>query len=346
MVYKNEKKYIQTQNRKIAYFRMGKGNDKKLILLHGNVSSGAFYLSLMEKLSNEYDIVAPDLNGYGSTEPSPVNAETALLDWANDINALSEVLGFEKFSLAGWSLGGGVVMKYTIEYGKKLDNLILINPVSPFGFGGTYDKDGKMFDERGLGCAGGFVNADFLNSLKSKNRGDDQNSIRFVMNNHYFKPGFKLDAEFEEFLIDEMFDMQVGPDYYAGDFTPTAEFPYALPGTKGFNNALAPQYCKLDGIANAKDKPKILWFRGESDLIVSDNSPYDFLYLGKLGVIPGYPGEKEMPHQPMVSQTRYVLNEYKSNGGEYEELVIADAGHGCFMEKEDEFIKLLKENMN
>lgn len=346
MEYKAEKKYIETSTRKTAYYRMGEGNKKKLVLIHGNVSSSVFYLPIMQKLSNEYDIAAPDLNGYGSTEPSPVSAETGIADWANDIDAFTKSIEFDKFSLAGWSLGGCVVMKYAIDHAEKLENLILLNPGSPFGFGGTYDADGKLFDERGLGCTGGFVNNDFLNSLKNKNRGDDQSSIRFVMNNHYFKPGFRLDSELEEMCIDEIFNMQIGPDYYAGDFVQIAEFPYALPGTRGFNNSLAPQYCRLDSLADIKYKPNILWFRGDSDVIVSDNSYYDINMLGKIGAVPGYPGEDKMPLQPMVSQTRYVLEKYKENGGEYKEFVIPDAGHGAFLEKQDDFIKLLKDNIS
>lgn len=341
----NNKLYIETTTRKTAYYRMGKGNSKKLILIHGNVSSGAFYLPLMQKLSNEFDIVAPDLNGYGYTEASPINAETGLLDWAKDIDALVKELGFDSFTLLGWSLGGGVAMRYAIEYSKKLENLILISPVSPFGFGGTYDEDGKMFDDKGTGCAGGFVNNDFLTSLKEKDRSDNPNAIRSVINNHYFKPGFTLDEELENLCIDEIFEMHIGTDYYAGDFVQIPEFPYALPGTKGFNNALAPQYCRLDSISNIDDKPKILWFRGQDDAIVSDASFYDIVMLGKMGAVPGYPGEDNMPPQPMISQTRYVMEKYKQNGGEYAEVVIADAGHGCFLEKEDEFISQLKKHM-
>lgn len=340
-----KKQFTETKRKKNAYYRMGEGNEKKLILIHGNVSGSAFYLPLMQRLSGEYDVVAADLNGYGKTEISPIDAKTGLLEWAKDVDALSETLGFDKFSLLGWSLGGGVAMRYAIEYSQKLNNLMLINPVSPFGFGGTYEADGKMFDEKGTGCLGGFVNNDFMNSLKSKDRGDGQNTIRFVMNNHYFKPGFKVDAEFEEFLIDEMFDMQIGTQYYAGDFEPLGEFPYALPGKSGFNNTLAPQFCNLSAIADIPNKPNILWFRGDSDVIVADNSYYDVAFLGKIGAVPGYPGEDKMPPQPMLEQTRYVLDKYKVNGGKYKELIIGNAGHGCFLEQEDEFVKLFAEHM-
>jgi hypothetical protein len=42
-------------------------------------------------------------------------------------------------------------------------------------------------------------------------------------------------------------------------------------------------------------------------MIVSDNSFFDFGTLGKLGYVPGWPGEEVYPPQPMVGQTRSML---------------------------------------
>jgi len=338
---KPEKQYIDTSSRKTAYYRMGEGNAKKLILLHGNVSASGFYLPLMERLKNIFDVVAPDLNGYGKTEASPINAKTGLFDWAEDIDALAQALGFDSFILAGWSLSGGVAIKYAIEHSERLEALVLISPMSPFGFGGTKGEDGQMIREDGLGSAGGFVNPAFLKSLADKDKSDAAGTARDVMRKSYFKPGFVPQKEWEDFFVDEIMDMQLGVEYYPGDYTQTAEFPYVLPGTKGINNALAPQYADVSGIADIKTKPPIFWFRGDSDAIVSDNSFSDLAVLGKMGIVPGYPGEDKMPPQPMVAQTRYVLEKYKANGGKYKEFVVEGAGHSCHIEKEIEFVNLL-----
>ena len=80
--------------------------------------------------------------------------------------------------------------------------------------------------------------------------------------------------------------------------------------------------------------------RGSDDQIVSDTSFFDFGYLGKLGFVPGWPGEEVYPPQPMVSQTRAVLDKYKADGGAYWEKVIADTGHTPHIEKPDEFMAL------
>ena len=57
-------------------------------------------------------------------------------------------------------------------------------------------------------------------------------------------------------------------------------------------------------------------------------------------MVPGWPGEQERPVQPMVSQTRYLLDGYRAAGGTYREVVM-DAGHSPFLERPEEFLAAL-----
>ncbi len=75
--------------------------------------------------------------------------------------------------------------------------------------------------------------------------------------------------------------------------------------------------------------------------MVSDTRACDLASLGKAGLVPGYPGEEVCPPQPMLSQTRFVLDRYSANGGSYHEAVIP-GGHGCMLDREDEFIYELR----
>ena len=76
-------------------------------------------------------------------------------------------------------------------------------------------------------------------------------------------------------------------------------------------------------------------------MIVSDSSFFDFGTLGKLGYVPGWPGEEIYPPQPMVGQTRSLLEKYAAQGGSFEEVVIADTGHTPYVEKPEEFMAAL-----
>ena len=107
------------------------------------------------------------------------------------------------------------------------------------------------------------------------------------------------------------------------------------------NNAISPKYCNVSGFALMEPKPPVLWVRGSSDTIVSDASFLDFGTLGRMGYVPGWPGEEAFPSQPMVSQTRAVLDDYAAGGGSYREEVLRGCGHTPHVERPREFQNLL-----
>ena len=118
------------------------------------------------------------------------------------------------------------------------------------------------------------------------------------------------------------------------------------PGVWGARNALSPKYIgDVNEIIISEPKTHILWVRGSHSLLVSDTSLGDPGYLGKLGMLPGWPGEDIYPSQPMVSQIRAVLEKYAAAGGNYEEVVIQDAGHIPFIEKPEEFNAVFHEHI-
>ena len=91
---------------------------------------------------------------------------------------------------------------------------------------------------------------------------------------------------------------------------------------------MAPNHFRIaEDLVAVPDKPQIVWVRGDSDAIVSDTSLFDLAYLGSLGFVPGWPGAEACPPQPMVGQTRAVLDRYAAAGGTYREVVYPDCGH-------------------
>lgn len=153
-----------------AYYRAGEGNGRRLLLIHGNVSSGAFYLPLFDQLSQQFDVIAPDLRCFGGSSALPVDAVRGFRDWTEDLAEFTAALGWDRFALAGWSMGGCVAMQYAMDHGEQLTGLILINPGSPYGFGGTKGEDGVMLEPPGLASGGGCVNAQLVQSLLSGER--------------------------------------------------------------------------------------------------------------------------------------------------------------------------------
>ena len=140
-------------------------------------------------------------------------------------------------------------------------------------------------------------------------------------------------------MLSGLLSEKVGPQKYPGDYAASDNWPGVAPGAYGPANAIAPKYVgnTIEKLLAMPVKPRILWVRGVDDQIVSDMSLFDFGTLGKLGAVPGWPGDEVFPPQPMVSQTRYVLNLYQGEGGEYEEVAFEDVGHTPYLERPEEF---------
>ncbi len=340
---------VATPRLTFSLLEAGAATGVPVLFVHGNVSSARFFEETLAALAAQpqgYHALAPDLRGFGDSEAQPVDATRGLRDFSDDLFALVQTLGLasgqQKAHFVGWSMGAGVVMQYAIDHPETVASLMLQSPLSPFGFCGTKDTAGALCWPDAAGSGGGTANPEYVRLLSIGERGDDSpNTPRNVMNSFYFKPPFRVSPEREDLYTDEMLKMRIGDDYYPGDATASTNWPMVAPGTRGINNAMAPTYCNLSAFATITPQPPVLWIRGADDQIVSDASFLDFGTLGKLGAVPGWPGEEVYPPQPMVSQLRAVLDAYQQRGGRYREVVFDECGHSPHIEKPAEFNRAL-----
>lgn len=332
--------FIQTDRLNMSYLEGGSGKET-LMLLHGNISSNIFWTNTIKSLESHFHIIAPDFRGYGETEALPIDATRGLKDWSDDLKSFINALELSKpVHFLGWSMGGGIAMQYAIDHPKDVKSLILVNPISPYGFGGTKDITGTPCFPNYAGSGGGTANPDFVESLRTQEEGDENpNSALNVMNQFYFNPPFRAEENEEIKYLRSMLSTKVGEGFYPGLSKTCNEWPGVIPGEDGMNNAFSPKYMNLADFIKLNIKPPVLWLRGEKDTIVSDTSLLDLGYLGKLGHVPGWPGEDVFPPQPMVSQMRHFLEQYKNDGGVFDEVVIDGAGHSPHVEKPNDFNK-------
>lgn len=308
-----------------------------VILVHGNVSSALFWQRLMLDLPEAYRPIAVDLRGFGDTDPEPVDATRGVRDYSDDVRSTLAALELERVHIVGWSLGGGVVLQCLRDDPSWYASVTLVNPVSPFGFGGTFGLEGTLEEPPGLGSGAGTANPQFVERLAAGDRSaDGPLAPRNVLLAHYVKPPFVPDGL--DYMVESMLSTRLGPDHYPGDLSLTEAWPGIVAGARGVLNTIAPNHFRIDDLQTIEPKPPILWVRGTDDVIVSDTSLYDLARLGELGVLPGWPGSDGYPVQPMVSQTRAVLDRYAAAGGRYREVPIADTGHSPFLEKPAEFL--------
>ena len=323
----------------------GAAGGTPVVFVHGNLSSSRFWDRTLAALPAPLRGLAPDLRGFGGTQARPLDATRGMRDFADDLRALLEApelgIGDRPVHLVGWSVGGTVVMQYAVDHPGTVASVVLVAPMSPYGFGGTRDERGTPCWPDFAGSGAGTANPDYVRLLGARDRGDAELSPRRVMNAYYFRPPFRLEPEREEAYLDAVLQTVVGDDNYPGDLATSPNWPGVGPGTRGVNNALSPRHCDLGGFADLRPRPPVLWVRGDEDQVISDTSLFDLGYLGKLGAVPGWPGDGVYPPQPMVAQTRAVLDAYRQRGGAYREAVLERCGHSPHIERPEEFMRLL-----
>ena len=298
-----------------------------IVFVHGNVSSSLFWQQTMLSVPPEYSVWAIDLRGYGDSDPRPVDATRGLRDFTDDVAEVIAALGLGAVHLVGWSMGGGIALQYAL--GHPVLSITLQSPVSPYGFGGTR-LDGSRLTDDDAGTGGGSANTEFVANLAAGDTGEGELTARAVFRSAYVAAGYSTDHE--DTWVESMLSTTTGVDNHPGDAAASAHWPGFAAGSRGVLNAMSPIHLDLTGIVDLAAKPPVLWVRGDRDAIVSDTSFFDINYLGEIGVIPGWPGAEVAPAQPMVSQTRAVLDAYAARGGSYREVVFEGAGHSPHLE--------------
>lgn len=313
--------------------------DRTVVLIHGNVSSSLFWQETMQDLPHDLRVIAIDLRGFGGTEHAPIDATRGVRDFSDDVRATLEALDVPTAHFVGWSMGGGVIMQYALDH--PVLSLTLQSPVSPYGFGGTR-RDGTRLTDDDAGCGGGGANPDFVQRLADGDTtADAPTSPRSVFRSGYVAAGYE--TAHEDVWVESMLSTSTATGNYPGDAVTSESWPGFGAGRIGVLNTMAPGYFDVSGIAELPAKPPILWIHGTADAIVSDSSFFDLNNLGKLGVIPGWPGDDIAPPQEMVSQTRDVLARYAAAGGEVKELALEGVGHSPHLERPAEFRHALLE---
>ncbi|MCS6809040.1 MAG: alpha/beta hydrolase [Bacteroidota bacterium] len=310
-----------------------------VVFLHGNLSSATWWEETMLALPKGFRGIAPDLRGFGGADTSKyVDARRGAGDWADDVIALLDHLNIPKAHIVGHSLGGYVVWRVMADYPERLLSVTLVAPGSPFGFGGTKDTNGTPCYSDFAGTGSGLANALLIDAIRRHDRSlHSPFTPRAALRNVIVKPPY-IPVREEEFLS-SMMSVHLGEKALPGDAVPSKNWTGFAPGVWGAVNALSPKYAgdMAERLVRAVPKVPVLWIRGADDIAVSNNAASDIGTLGARGIIPNYPGSDVFPPQPMIDQTRTVLERYKRAGGSYIEVVLKNCGHTPYLEQPKEF---------
>ena len=104
-------------------FRMA-GNGSAVVLIHGIGDSSATWTPVLRGLARRHRVLAPDLLGHGASDKP--RGDYSVGGYANGIRDLISVLGIERVTLVGHSLGGAVAMQFAYQFPERTERLVLV----------------------------------------------------------------------------------------------------------------------------------------------------------------------------------------------------------------------------
>ncbi|WP_370964590.1 alpha/beta fold hydrolase [Amycolatopsis sp. cg9] len=117
-------RFVTVDDLRIHYVRAGQG--PTVVLLHGSGSSLEGFERVATLLSASYDVIRPDLPGFGRTGPRP-DRDYRVRTYAGTIARFMTALQVPHFALAGNSLGGNIAWNLALDAPERVEALVLVN---------------------------------------------------------------------------------------------------------------------------------------------------------------------------------------------------------------------------
>jgi len=121
---------LSLEDARLFYEVMGTGDP--IIVVHGGPGLDHAYLRPgLDALANRNTVVYYDQRGTGRSTAELVESAINLDTFVDDIDALRQVLGYERVSVLGHSFGVLIAIEYAARHPENVRALILMNPVEP-----------------------------------------------------------------------------------------------------------------------------------------------------------------------------------------------------------------------
>jgi len=138
---------VYTQDARIAYMDVpahGTANGHTVLLLHGNNFAGFYFGAVIEALTNAgFRVIVPDQIGYGRSS-KPV-APYTLNSQARNTYLILQAEKVERVMVVGHSMGGMLAARFTTQYPKAVERLVIYNPIGLTD--GRFERPMPPFEE-------------------------------------------------------------------------------------------------------------------------------------------------------------------------------------------------------
>jgi len=123
----------------LRYHYVREGSGPPLFLIHGWPGFWYEWHLNIKTLAQRFDVVVPDMRGYGYTDKPDLRPEDGYTDeiMAEDLRALVEHLGFEKVNVVSHDFGSVWTQRFARAHPQLVDRLVLFQPAYP-GIAGRF----------------------------------------------------------------------------------------------------------------------------------------------------------------------------------------------------------------
>lgn len=117
-----------TQRQVTLNYRVDGQGPERLLCIHGVGSSLQAWEGVVERLTPRYTMLTFDLRGHG--ESTRLKGRYEIDDMVAETLALADAVGFTRFNLAGFSLGGLIAQRLTLLAPERVQRLVLLATVA------------------------------------------------------------------------------------------------------------------------------------------------------------------------------------------------------------------------
>ncbi|MGH9163131.1 MAG: alpha/beta fold hydrolase, partial [Vicinamibacteraceae bacterium] len=122
----------EIQTGETSIFVRSSGSGPPVLLLHGFPQTHLMWRGVAPLLARTFTVVCADLRGYGRSgcpASAPDHAPYAKRAMAQDMVAVMDRLGFNRFSVAGHDRGGRVAYRMALDHPDRIDGLAVLDIV-------------------------------------------------------------------------------------------------------------------------------------------------------------------------------------------------------------------------
>lgn len=107
------------------YYELHGDSGEPLVFVHGYTGDITDWRHQLPEFSRTHRVLVMDSRGHGRSEAPPDRSSYTIPQMADDVEALVDHVGFERYHLLGHSMGGGVVQEIALRSPQRLLSLTL-----------------------------------------------------------------------------------------------------------------------------------------------------------------------------------------------------------------------------